>query len=110
MRDFVFSSLSASYIDYFSDPEIFMRQGRLFLSPRLLGFYSNLFGHKTKFTLIWEDIEEIKETAQSINPSMVVFLRKGRGFDARHGARGIDGKGRLKFQFLSFVRSGTAFR
>ncbi|KAG0591890.1 hypothetical protein KC19_1G209800 [Ceratodon purpureus] len=85
-------------------------QGRLFLSPRLLGFYSNLFGHKTKFTLLWEEIEEIKETAQSINPSIVVFLRKGRGFDARHGARGIDGKGRLKFQFLSFVRSGTAFR
>lgn len=85
-------------------------QGRLFLSPRLLGFYSNLFGHKTKFTLLWEEIEEIKEIAQSINPSIVVFLRKGRGFDARHGARGIDGMGRLKFQFLSFVRSGTAFR
>lgn len=82
----------------------------MFLSPRLLGFYSNLFGHKTKFTLIWEDIEEIKETAQSINPSIVVFVRKGRGYDARHGARGIDGRGRLKFQFLSFVRAGTAFK
>ncbi|KAG0620711.1 hypothetical protein M758_4G237500 [Ceratodon purpureus] len=86
-------------------------QGRLFLSPRLLGFYSNLFGHKTKFTLLWEEIEEIKETvAQSINPSIIVFTRKGSCFDARHGARGIDGKGRLKFQFLSFVRSGSAFR
>ncbi|CAK9278846.1 unnamed protein product [Sphagnum jensenii] len=85
-------------------------QGRLFLSTRLLGFYSNLFGHKTKFTLMWEDIEEIKESAQAINPSIVIFLRRGRAYDARHGARGIDGRGRLKFQFLSFVRSGTAFR
>lgn len=77
---------------------------------RLLGFYSNLFGHKTKFALLWEDIEEIKELSQSLNPSIVVFLRKGRGFDARHGARGIDGRGRLKFTFLSFLRSGTAFK
>jgi hypothetical protein len=97
-------------MEHFPELRYLLQQGRLFLSPRLLGFYSNLFGHKTKFTLLWEEIEEIKETAQSINPSIVVFLRKGRGFDARHGARGIDGKGRLKFQFLSFVRSGTAFR
>jgi len=59
---------------------------------------------------MWEDIEEIKESAQAINPSIVIFLRRGRAYDARHGARGIDGRGRLKFQFLSFVRSGTAFR
>lgn len=87
-----------------------MHQGRLFLSVRLLGFYSNLFGHKTKFTILWEDIEEIKEISQSLNPSIVIFLRKGRGFDARHGARSIDGMGRLKFIFLSFLRSGSAFK
>lgn len=85
-------------------------QGRLFLSVRLLGFYSNLFGHKTKFVLLWEDIEEIKELSQTLNPQIAVFLRKGRGFDARHGARGLDGRGRLKFTFLSFLRSGTAFK
>jgi hypothetical protein len=90
---------------------LLLQKGRLFLAPRLLGFYSNLFGHKTKFTLLWEEIEEIKETvAQSINPSIIIIMRKGRGFDARHGALGIDEKGRLKFQFLSFVRSGSAFR
>lgn len=33
-------------------------QGRLFLSARMLGFYANLFGHKTKFSFLWEDIEE----------------------------------------------------
>jgi hypothetical protein len=76
----------------------------------MVGFYSNLFGIKTKFTFLWEDIDEIKEMPISINPSIVVFLRKGRGLDARVGAKGIDGRGRLKFQFLSFVRSGTAFR
>ncbi|CAM6037416.1 unnamed protein product [Sphagnum compactum] len=85
-------------------------QGRLFLSQRMVGFYSNLFGIKTKFTFLWEDIDEIKEMPISINPSIVVFLRKGRGLDARVGAKGIDGRGRLKFQFLSFVRPGTAFR
>jgi hypothetical protein len=76
----------------------------------MVGFYSNLFGIKTKFTFLWEDIDEIKEMPISINPSIVVFLRKGRGLDARVGAKGIDGRGRLKFQFLSFVRPGTAFR
>lgn len=88
---------------------MFLLQGRLFLSPRVVGFYSNLFGIKTKFTFMWEDIEEIKESP-SINPSLLLFLRKGRGLDARNGARGVDERGRVKFQFLSFVRSGTAFK
>lgn len=36
-------------------------QGRIFLSPNLLAFYSNHFGTRIAFTLSWEDIEEIKE-------------------------------------------------
>ncbi|KAG0621016.1 hypothetical protein M758_4G261700 [Ceratodon purpureus] len=85
-------------------------QGRLFLSPRLLGFYSNLFGIKTKFQFIWEDIDEIVETPVAINPCIVIFLRKGRGLDARNGMRGIDAHGRAKFYFCSFVKPVTAFR
>lgn len=83
----------------------------------MLGFYSNIFGHKTKFSLLWEDIEEIKELTPSLssvgtlfNPSIVIFVRKGRGKDAKQGARRTDAFGRLKFQFLSFVRPGPAFR
>lgn len=89
-------------------------QGRLFLSPRMLGFYSNLFGHKTKFSFLWEDIEEIKEAAPSrgalFNPSITITLRKGRAQDSRQGSKGVDHHGRLRFQFLSFVRPGPAFR
>ncbi|CAM6094736.1 unnamed protein product [Calypogeia fissa] len=89
-------------------------QGRLFLSPRMLGFYSNLFGHKTKFGFVWEDIEEIKEAAPSrgalFNPSITITLRKGRAQDCRQGSKGVDHHGRLRFQFLSFVRPSPAFR
>ncbi|XP_024372049.1 C2 and GRAM domain-containing protein At1g03370 isoform X2 [Physcomitrium patens] len=85
-------------------------QGRLFLSPRMLGFYSNLFGIKTKFQFIWEDIDDIVETPVAINPCIVMFLRKGRGLDARNGMRGIDAHGRAKFYFCSFVKPVTAFR
>ncbi|KAL3687800.1 hypothetical protein R1sor_014109 [Riccia sorocarpa] len=89
-------------------------QGRLFLSPRQLGFYSNLFGHKTKFSFLWEDIEEIKEVAPSrgvlVYPSITITMRKGKAQDARSGAKGLDSKGRWRFQFLSFVKPGPAFR
>ncbi|KAG0631154.1 hypothetical protein M758_1G231500 [Ceratodon purpureus] len=85
-------------------------QGRVFLSPRMLGFYSNLFGMKTKFQFIWEDIDEIVETPVAINPYIIIFLRKGRGLDARNGMRGIDAHGRMKFHFCSFVKPVTAFR
>jgi hypothetical protein len=85
-------------------------QGRLFLSPRILGFDSNLFGMKTKFQFIWEDIHEIVETPVAINPYIVIYLRKGRGLDARNGMRGIDALGRMKFHFCSFVKPVTAFR
>ncbi|KAH9322295.1 hypothetical protein KI387_016934 [Taxus chinensis] len=89
-------------------------QGRLFLSARMLGFYANLFGHKTKFSFLWEDIEEIKELTPSLasmgSPSLVIFLRKGRGRDAIHGAKYIDDKGRPKFHFQAFVSYNVACR
>lgn len=89
-------------------------QGRLFLSPRMLGFYSNLFGHKTKFSFLWEDVEEIKESSPSrdalFNPSITITLRQGRAPEARQGSKGVDSRGRLRFKFMSFVRPGPAIR
>lgn len=82
-------------------------QGRLFLSARIVGFYSNLFGHKTKFFFLWEDIEDIEVQDPSMasfgSPTLIIILRKGRGLDARHGAKTQDGEGRLKFYFQSFI-------
>eukprot|EP00249_Psilotum_nudum_P022502 c28540_g1_i2 orf=26-3193(+) len=92
-------------------------QGRLFVSPRLIAFYSNVFGRKTKLAILWEDIEEIRETSPALrsvgmvlNPAVLVFTRKGRAMDVQDGAKSIDTKGRLKFQFQSFVHFGAAFR
>lgn len=76
----------------------------------MLGFYSNLFGIKTKFQFIWEDIEEIVETPGVMNPYIVMYLRKGRGLDAHNGMRGVCPNGRAKFYFCSFVKPVTAFR
>ncbi|CAI5506180.1 unnamed protein product [Closterium sp. Naga37s-1] len=39
---------------------------RLFLSPRLLAFYSSVFGTRIKFTLLWEDIDEIDDSVPSL--------------------------------------------
>lgn len=89
-------------------------QGRLFLSARMLGFYGNLFGHKTKFSFLWEDIEEIVELPPSLasmgSPSLAIYLRRGRGVDASHGAKYADEKGRFKFHFQSFVSYNVACR
>ncbi|CAM8932589.1 unnamed protein product [Rhodiola kirilowii] len=89
-------------------------QGRLFLSARVVGFYANLFGHKTKFYFLWDDIEDIQEQPPSIasvgSPTLVIILRKGRGFDAQHGAKSQDDEGRLKFYFQSFVSFSEASR
>lgn len=89
-------------------------QGRLFLSPRIIGFYSNLFGHKTKFFFLWEDIEDIQVVPASLSsmgsPSILVILRKGRGHDAKHGAKSVDEEGRLRFLFQSFVSFNVANR
>ncbi|KAJ4959793.1 hypothetical protein NE237_019703 [Protea cynaroides] len=89
-------------------------QGRLFLSARIVGFYANLFGHKTKFFFLWEDIEDIQVIAPSLSsvgsPSLVIVLRKGRGIDASHGAKSQDEEGRLRFHLQSFVSFGVASR
>ncbi|KAL2935787.1 hypothetical protein RDABS01_018905 [Bienertia sinuspersici] len=82
-------------------------QGRLFLSARIVGFYANFFGHKIKFFFLWEDIEDIEVQDPTMasfgSPTLVIILRKGRGQDARHGARTQDEEGRLKFYFQSFI-------
>ncbi|XP_073139548.1 C2 and GRAM domain-containing protein At1g03370-like isoform X1 [Henckelia pumila] len=89
-------------------------QGRLFLSARIVGFHADLFGHKTKFFFLWEDIEDIKIIPPTLSsmgsPVVVMTLRLGRGFDARHGARSHDAEGRLKFHFHSFVAFNMANR
>ncbi|KAK7292499.1 hypothetical protein RIF29_08280 [Crotalaria pallida] len=89
-------------------------QGRLFVSARIIGFHANLFGHKTKFFLLWEDVEDIQVIPPTFSsmgsPILVVTLRQGRGVDARHGAKTQDEQGRLKFHFQSFVSSNVAQR
>ncbi|KAB1215657.1 hypothetical protein CJ030_MR4G023318 [Morella rubra] len=89
-------------------------QGRLFLSARIVGFYANLFGHKTKFFVLWEDIEDIQVLPPSLvsmgSPTLLIILRRGRGIDARHGAKSQDEEGRLKFYFQSFVSFNEACR
>lgn len=89
-------------------------QGRLFLSARIIGFHTNMFGHKTKFFFLWEDIEDIQVNPPNLSsmgsPIVVITLRKGRGMDARHGAKTIDDHGRLKFNFQSFVSFNVAHR
>ncbi|XP_058787396.1 C2 and GRAM domain-containing protein At5g50170-like isoform X2 [Vicia villosa] len=90
------------------------KKGRLFLSARILGFYANLFGHKTNFFFLWEDIESIQVLPPSLaslgSPTLVIILRRGRGTDARHGAKTQDEEGRLRFHFQSFVSFGSASR
>jgi len=89
-------------------------QGRLFLSARIVGFYGNFFGHKTKFFFLWEDIEDIEVHPPSFasvgSPTLVIVLRKGRGVDARHGAKTMDEEGRLRFYFQSFIPFEVASR
>ncbi|KAE7995192.1 hypothetical protein FH972_000019 [Carpinus fangiana] len=89
-------------------------QGRLFLSPRIIGFHTNLFGQRTKFFFLWEDIEDIQVVPPTLSsmgsPIIVMTLRPGRGMDARHGAKTQDEEGRLKFHFQSFVSFNVAHR
>ncbi|PUZ52016.1 hypothetical protein GQ55_6G236900 [Panicum hallii var. hallii] len=87
-------------------------QGHLFLSPRTIGFYSSMFGRKTKFYFLWEDIEDIQGIPQSISswsPSVVITLHRGRGMDAKHGAKSMD-NGKLKFCLQSFASFSVAHR
>ncbi|XP_022994573.1 C2 and GRAM domain-containing protein At5g50170-like [Cucurbita maxima] len=89
-------------------------QGRLFLSARIIGFYANFFGQKTKFFFLWEDIEDIRVLHPSLaslgSPSLVVILKKGRGLEASHGAKIQDEQGRLRFYLQSFVSFNVASR
>lgn len=82
-------------------------QGKLFLSARIVAFYSNVFGHKTKFYFLWEDIDDIQvlpPTFASLgSPLLLIILKKNRGLDAKHGAKSQDDEGRLSFYFQSFV-------
>ncbi|KAL6997101.1 hypothetical protein U1Q18_007223 [Sarracenia purpurea var. burkii] len=89
-------------------------QGRLFLSARIVGFYANLFGHKTRFFFLWEDIDDIQVLPPSLtsvgSPQLLIVLRKGRGLDAQQGAKSQDEEGRLQFYFISFVLFNVASR
>ncbi|KAM7530882.1 hypothetical protein LguiB_034292 [Lonicera macranthoides] len=89
-------------------------QGRLFLSARIIGFHADLFGHKTRFFFLWEDIEDIQVIPPTLSsmgsPIVVMTLRPGRGLDAKHGAKTQDAEGRLKFHFQSFVSFSVANR
>ncbi|KAG2612722.1 hypothetical protein PVAP13_4KG321500 [Panicum virgatum] len=88
-------------------------QGRLFFSPRIIGFYSNIFGHKTKFFFLWEDVDDIQVIPATLSigsPSLMIILRKDRGLEAKHGSKGTDHQGRLKFHFQSFVSFNDAYR
>ncbi|KVH98916.1 C2 calcium-dependent membrane targeting [Cynara cardunculus var. scolymus] len=83
------------------------KKGRLFVSSRIVGFYANFFGHKTKFSFLWEDVEDIQVLPPSLasvgSPILVMVLHKDRGVDARHGAKSQDEQGRHRFYFHSFV-------
>ncbi|KAI4303837.1 hypothetical protein MLD38_039425 [Melastoma candidum] len=89
-------------------------QGRIFLSPRVMGFYSNLFGHKIRFFFLWEDIDDVLVLPPSFSsvgsPSLVIILRKDLGLDAQHGAKCRDEEGRLRFYFQSFLSFHDASR
>ncbi|XP_062225922.1 C2 and GRAM domain-containing protein At5g50170 [Phragmites australis] len=89
-------------------------QGRLSVSARIVGFYANLFGHKTKFFFLWEDVDEIEVLQPSFTtvgtPSLLFILKSGRGLDAKSGAKSQDKEGRLKFQFHSFASFSNASR
>ncbi|XP_073009990.1 C2 and GRAM domain-containing protein At1g03370 isoform X2 [Typha latifolia] len=91
-----------------------LTQGRLFLSPRIIGFYTNLFGHKTKFFFLWEDIDDIQVVPPSLasmgSPCLIIILRRGKGTDAKHGAKTLDEDGKLRFHFQSFVSFNVANR
>ncbi|KAF5179344.1 C2 and gram domain-containing protein [Thalictrum thalictroides] len=89
-------------------------QGRLFLSARIIGFHAILFGNRTNFFFLWEDIEDIQVLSPTLtsmgSPSLIIILWRGKGLDARQGAKKEDEEGRLKFHFHSFVSFSVAQR
>eukprot|EP00899_Mesostigma_viride_P016181 jgi/Mesvir1/24564/Mv21897-RA.2 len=99
--------------------KIFNVQGRLFLSPRVVGFYSNMFGKKTKFTVLWEDVEDMEQNGASVNlinrmlnPAITLFVRaekSGPGSQASLGSFGNDRRGRARIRFTSFGSPSLTF-
>ncbi|XP_049932542.1 C2 and GRAM domain-containing protein At1g03370-like [Nymphaea colorata] len=89
-------------------------QGRVFASARVIGFYANIFGHKSKFIFIWEEIYDIQVTPPSLasvgSPSLVFILHEGRGLDAMRYSKSQDEEGRLKFHFQPFGSFSDASR
>lgn len=79
-----------------------------------MGFHADLFGQKTKFFFLWEDVEDIQRIPPTLSsmgsPVISMILQSGRGNDARHGAKSLDAKGRLGFHFHSFVSFNVAHR
>ncbi|PWZ10125.1 C2 and GRAM domain-containing protein [Zea mays] len=101
-------AIDTAIIGMLADP----KEGQVFLSPRTIGFYSSMFGRKTKFYFLWEDIEDIQGIPQSISswsPSIIITLHKGIGMDAKHGAKSMD-NGKLKFCLQSFASFSVANR
>ncbi|KAL6839471.1 hypothetical protein ACP4OV_030741 [Aristida adscensionis] len=55
-------------------------------------------------------LQVISPTLSIGSPSLMIILRKDRGSEAKHGAKGTDHCGRLKFHFQSFVSFNDAYR
>jgi hypothetical protein len=71
-----------------------------------------VFGRKTKFFFLWEDIEDIQAIPPSLSswsPSLVITLHRGKGMDAKHGAKSME-NGKLKFGLQSFASFSAANR
>ena len=71
-----------------------------------------MFGRKTKFFFLWEDIEDIQAIPPSLStwsPSLAITLHRGRGMDAKHGAKSVE-SGKLKFSLQSFASFSVANR
>ncbi|KAL5731958.1 hypothetical protein ACHQM5_004632 [Ranunculus cassubicifolius] len=87
--------------------------GSLFLSAGIIGFHADLFGNKTTFFFLWEDIEDIQVHSPTVtskgSPSLIIILRQGKGSDAQHGAKEED-EGRLRFHFHTFVSFDVVHR
>ncbi|KAJ3699203.1 hypothetical protein LUZ61_002908 [Rhynchospora tenuis] len=88
--------------------------GKLFLSPRIIGFQTTLIGRKTKFFFLWQDIEDIHMIKPSLSAlgssTLLITLQKGRGQDAQIGALSCDDEGRLRFQFQIYTKFDVANR
>ncbi|CAI9283804.1 unnamed protein product [Lactuca saligna] len=74
----------------------------------LSGFTPIYSDTKTRFSFLWEDVEDIHVLPPSLasvgSPILVIVLHKGRGVDARHGAKSQDEEGRLHFVSILLCR------